>query len=213
MSFYLKDMLVCGRPPLQMTKALAVIAEHLHPTWTFDVLGGYEISKFSCVLSSLTVRDFLFTAGLRDAVVEPVFTYMEAQQNGETIHNIGIGKPDEPASSPKHWAGHMVVVLRDAGYLIDTTLYQAKRPQWPDLPNMIAAPLNGNGRVFGEFNALGGLHIPPDDTGYSFDIAWLHTPLNTTWKRVPDVENMRRKRKLVVEKMSAALKSGTNDNR
>lgn len=206
MSFYLKDMLVCGKPPLKLTKALAVISEMLHETWTFDMLDGFDISKRSCVLSSLTVRDFLFQAGIHDAVVEPVFTYMEAQQDGVTIHNLGIGKPDEPASSPNHWPGHMVAVSREAGYLIDTTLYQAQRPQWPDLPNMIAAPLNGNGRVFGEFDALGGLQIPPDEAGYSFDIAWLHTPNNVGWKRAPDVENMRRKRKLVVEKMVAVLK-------
>lgn len=210
MSFYLKDMLVCGKPPLKLAKALAVISEMLHETWTFDMLDGFDISKRSCVLSSLTVRDFLFQAGIHDAVVEPVFTYMEAQQDGVTIHNLGIGKPDEPASSPHHWPGHMVAVSREAGYLIDTTLYQAQRPQWPDLPNMIAAPLNGNGRVFGEFDALGGLQIPPDEAGYSFDIAWLHTPNNVGWKRAPDVENMRRKRKLVVEKMVAMLKSGSH---
>jgi hypothetical protein len=210
MSFYLQDLLVCGRPPLKLTKALAVISDMLHRTWTFDMLDGFDISKRSCVLSSLTVRDFLFQSGIHDAVVEPVFTYMEARQDGVTIHNLGIGKPDEPASSPKHWAGHMVVVSREAGYLIDTTLYQAQRPQWPDLPNMIAAPLNGDGKVFGEFNALGGLQIPPDVTGYSFDLAWLHTPDNVEWKRAPDVENMRRKRKLVVEKMVAMLKSGSH---
>ncbi|TLX15798.1 hypothetical protein [Rhizobium sp. MHM7A] len=209
MSFYLKDMLVCGKPPLKLTKALVVISEMLHQTW-FDMLEGSEISKGSCVLSSLTVRDFLFQAGIHDAVVEPVFTFMEAQQDGVMIHNLGIGKPDEPPSSPTHWAGHMVVVSREAGYLIDTTLYPAQRPQWPDLPNMIAVPLNGDGTVFGEFDALAGLQIPRDETGYSFDIAWLHTPTNVGWKRAPDVGNQRRKRKLVVEKMIAMFKSGSH---
>ena len=200
-------MLVGGKPPLKLTKALTVISEMLHPTWAFDHLDGSDISKTSCVLASLTVRDFLFRAGLRDAAVEPVFTYMEAQQDGAMIHNLGIGKPDVPASSPNHWAGHMVVVLREAGFLIDTTLYQAQRPQWPDLPNMIATPLNGDGKFLGAYQALGGLHIPPDETGYSFDIAWFHVPQNTGWKKAPDVENMRRKRKLIVEKMTATLKS------
>ena len=206
MSFYLKDLLVCGKPSLKLTKALAVIADLLHDEWARD---GYAVSKRSCVLSSLCVRDFLFQAGIRDAVVEPVFTYMEAQQDGVMTHNLGIGKPDEPASSPSHWPGHMVVVSRQEGYLIDTTLYPARRPHWPDLPNMIAAPLNGSGRVFGEFNALGGLHIPQDASGYSFDIAWLHTPLNVSWKRAPDVNNLRRKRKRIVDKMTQTLKSGS----
>jgi hypothetical protein len=205
MSFYLKDLLVCGEPSLKLTKALAAIAEMLHDTWALD---GYDVSKSSCVLSSLCVRDFLFQAGIRDATVEPVYTYMEAQQDGVMIHNLGIGKPDEPATSKRHWPGHMVVVSKEEGYLIDATLYQAQRTQWPHLPNMIATPLITDDKDASQFRALSGLNNPKDENGYSFDITWFHTPDNVGWKRAPDIENLRRKRKLVVEKMAQLLKSG-----
>ena len=55
----LNDMLVVGRPPAKLTKALATIASVLHPAYD-EVLPKAGKSKESCCLCSLTVRDFLW---------------------------------------------------------------------------------------------------------------------------------------------------------
>lgn len=208
MSHYLQDLLLCGEPPLEFTKAMAVVSATLHELWAQE-LRGSEVSKISCVLSSITVRDFLFQAGFKDARVEPVFTYMAAYRHGEMIHNLGIGKPDESPSQEGHWAGHMIAVIPSIEYIVDTTLYQAMRPQWPDLPPMLATPTTQIDADYGGFRALAGLQMPKEDEGYMFEALWLHTPDNVKWRKAPDIEGMRLKRKRIVAKMVSTLKSGS----
>src|SRR5436190_5914768 len=131
------DLSVMSRemPPAKLLKALAVIADRLHPVLA---KGGFRTHD-SCVLLSLAVRDFLQAIDFTDAVATPVTVVVrEFKPGGEQGHSLGIGVPGDRAVAPERWAGHMVVTLPKCGWLIDTTLYQAARPQWPELPGMVA---------------------------------------------------------------------------
>lgn len=194
-------MLICGQTDGRLKIALKTIALYLHPLWSFDHFEGSEISKQSCVLCSLTVRDFLFQCGFKDVKVTTVFVVMQALQNGEAIYSLGIGKPDEKPNGPGRWPGHMVTEIPSLGVIIDTTLYQAMRPHWPDLSGMICTPTNRNGTLF-DHPIMGGISTG-EDNGYRFSIWWLEIAGNDGWKGTPDAERHRRRRKQVVEKLQA----------
>lgn len=205
MNTYIQDMLVCGQPERQLKTALKTIALYLHPLWAFDHFDGSEISKQSCVLCSLTARDFLFQCGFKDVKVTTVFTVMQALQDGEVTYSLGIGKPGEKPNGPGRWPGHMVVEIPSIGLIVDTTLYQAKRPQWPDLPGMIATPTNRTGTLF-DHPVMAAISTA-EDKGYQFSVWWLEVGGNDGWKGSPDAERHRRRRKQVVEKLLIRFKS------
>jgi hypothetical protein len=173
-----------AKPPAKLIKALAVIADRLHPAFDARIPKGK--SKESCVLCALTVRDFLRTIGFA-ARVEPVSFYAIARRDGVQLHSIGIGAAGAGEVRPGKWNGHLVTIVAD--WLIDTTLYQAQRPAWPHLPAMIAIPishLNHNGTPI-----LAALRMDGDD-GYLFDAAWMLRP-NRSWRLGPDAFDKRRR--------------------
>jgi hypothetical protein len=198
------DMLVGGSPPPQLSKALRVISESLHPQFAKNWRMPPDKSKESCILCSLTVREFLIASGFTSARVAPVCTTMAAWQDDKLLHSLGIGSPEDHEILPGKWNGHMIVIEPSTGYLIDTTLYQAQRKQWPDLPGMIAGPLWAE-RVKGLYlglDAISGLTLRDDDRpGYSFEIAWLDRPGHNSWRDGPDANKTRLQRRAIVKQM------------
>lgn len=200
----LGDMTVIGMPPPKLVKALAVIAKHLHPAYRALpwIKGGH--SEHACILSSLTVRDFLFRIGFHDAELAPVLFAIRATRGDEQLHSLGVGDPDprehrKVGKESRGWPGHLVVKLPKAEWLIDTTLFQARRPQWPDLPGMMAVPLTPSNdpahRAYGLF-PLSGL-IGKADDGTDVDILWLNQPKNKWWRQAPDGRDKRRREPVV----------------
>lgn len=191
------DFYVVGKLPPKLLKALAVIALELHPG--FDRTAGLEPgkSKRSCILASLAVRDFLIRVGFPDAEARPVLLVMAASQDGKQLHSLGMGHPDARGDG---WNGHLVVTSASARALIDTTLYDCRRPAWPHLAPMIATRLGR--RITYQFDglpAIAGLERNEPDRGYDFHIAWMDNPANVGWRYAPDCKLSRRSK--VVETM------------
>jgi hypothetical protein len=190
----LGDMMVVGDPPAKLWKALAVIADALHPGFDLhpEIVPGK--SKESCVLCSLTVRVFLRAIGI-EAKVAPVTVIMWADQNGRRLHSLGIGHSEnQRLPDDGYWSGHLVVTAE--GFVIDTTLYSARREQWPDLADMVALPINRSAddesKIFG-LDQLAGATIADDERGYSFNIGWLDNPKNKRWREGPDARDRARR--------------------
>jgi len=79
----LGDLVVVEPGSAKFTKALAAIASALHPA--FDALLPVPgKSKESCVLCSVTVRDFLWRVGFKDARVTTCYLALVAHDaNGK----------------------------------------------------------------------------------------------------------------------------------
>jgi len=203
----LGDMMLIGKPPAKLVKALAVISDSLHQEFAKEKwIKPNEHSKRSCILCSLAVRDFLQRIGFLEAEIAPVLFAIQATDvEGKLLHSLGVGTHDldearKNVSSANGWPGHMIVRLPKAGWLIDTTLYQANRPQWSSLPGMMCVPLKtmrGHGRYYG-LKPISGMSISVEDKG-RIDFMWLDQPKNTFFKGGPDMK--REHRKLVVELM------------
>lgn len=157
------------------------------------------------MLSSLTVRDFLFHAGFRDAEALPVKALMRAEQDAKQLHVVGVGFSSATSDQKDRWAGHMAVVVPSLNYLIDTTLFSAKRPQWDFLPGMLAVPIAQDDEEKRHFDlkAITGFRVSVPDKDYEFRIVWLDDRQNTLWKRTPDTSKRRRER--VVSRMLDVL--------
>ncbi|RWQ38634.1 MAG: hypothetical protein E5Y88_13570 [Mesorhizobium sp.] len=211
-SMMLADMLVHGEPPTKFLKALAVIADRLHPLYDAEPWIAPGKSKESCVLSSLAVRDFLWKIGFKDAEVRPVVMVMQALDgDGKQIHSLRCGDPDMEVVRRQlvpggGWPGHMVVAVPSIGYMIDATLYQARRTQWENLPGMVANVIYGDAdvqdRIFG-LPLLGGMEERQDD-GSTFECAWLDQPVNRLWREAGDA-SQRDHRANVVKQLVAAF--------
>jgi len=207
----LGDMLIVGKPPAKFIKALAVIADRLHAEYDRQPwIARSGKSKESCVLASLTVRNFLCRIDF-NAEVRPVYAVLQANQFGEVLHSAGIGAPDDTRVIHGHWTGHMVVsVPIEPGrcYLIDTTLYPVRRDAWDHLPGMVAVPTDdgpaiarrfGNTAVFHGLEPLAGFGSE-DGAGYTFQAIYLDNPKNKTWRQGPDAHKSL-ERRVVVESM------------
>jgi hypothetical protein len=170
-------------PPAKLIKALAVIADALHPGFDLrpDIKPFY--SRHACVLSSLTVRDFLVRVGF-NAVVRPCATVIWAERDGKLMHSLAIGAPHDKRVLKDNWKGHMVVTVKTRGreFLIDTTLYPVRRPQWRDLPGMLALPLSDE-----RMRAWWNLDVIAS-TAYGDDVmlGWFDNPRNKSWQYGPD---------------------------
>lgn len=201
----LGELTVIGMPPAKLVKALAVIAAGLHPLYASLPWIKPGHSRTACILTSLTVRDFLFRIGFTDAEVAPCMFAIRAFRGVEQLHSLGLGDPDPRQHSKigkesRGWPGHLVVKLPKAEWLIDTTLFQARRPQWPDLPGMLAVPLiesrDPAHRYYEMFPLSGAVGV--NDDGTTVDILWLDQPKNKWWRQSPDGRD-RRRRQLVVD--------------
>lgn len=202
-AFRLGDMMVVGMPDPKLVKALAVIADSLHQLYAMVPAMKQNHSKVSCILSSLTVRDFLFKVGITDAEVAPCMFAIQANQGETFIHSLGIGDPDwreartEAAKGKQAggWKGHLVVKLPRHGYLIDTTLYQATRKHWSDLPGMLAVPIvpYEEGGTFYGLPPITGMILDDDEAGTTLQILWLDQPRNKWWREAPDGRDKRRR--------------------
>jgi hypothetical protein len=190
----LGDMVVCGTPPAKLAKALAIIADTLHPSFNANPKIKPDWSKRSCVLCSLAVSDFLqrigFVAGVRS-----VAAFMFAARGNVQLHSLGIGSPDDHRMIDGDWVGHLVVTV--AGWMIDTTLYPAIRPQWPYLTGQIALPLyppNAPVVKFGGLPMISGLSVTDtDDPDYEFCLGWCDRRDNDGWRRGPDARDRDRR--------------------
>lgn len=194
----LGDLLIVGTPPAPFVRALGAIAGALHPAFDQIVVPGK--SKESCVLASLAVRDFLWQAGFKDARLVTVYLAIRAvDAAGRELHSVGVGDHNGtvPVSVPvpketgDRWNGHMVVEVPSVGYMVDTTMFNMKRPAWPDLPGMIATPIERDGvtRSFG-LDHLACIRTEIDD-GVQLMLWWLVQP-NERWRDAPDTERHRR---------------------
>lgn len=205
----LGDMVVEQRPPAKLIKALAVIATHLHQAYDRERWIVPGKSRHSCVLVSLTVRDFLWKVGFKDAKVVPCYLLVRLYDSDDRdLWSVGVGDHervekalvgrkfppvqlrDEPGGG---WAGHAVTAVPSAGYFIDATLYQSQRDKWwPNLPGMAALRLDPEPQeVFPGMPALGGF-ISRQPEGRRAYAAWISQPWNTGWKHGPDAERLRR---------------------
>jgi hypothetical protein len=202
----LNDMQVVERPgSAKFIKALASIASVLHPAYD-AILPTPGKSRESCVLCSLTARDFLWRAGFKDARVTTVYLLLRAvDEAGKEIHSAGVGDHFNspvpltvpiPPDTAHRWNGHMVVEVPSVGYVLDLTLFHMKRPAWPSLPGMIAAPIeHGNG------DQLAGVRVQQDD-GSALMVVWLRQD-NPRWRNAPDTE-----RSLRIPVVKALVRAG-----
>jgi hypothetical protein len=214
------DMKVMGAPSLKLRNALEIIANHLHQEFAIaQWISDKDKSKESCVLCSLTVREFLVRIGFKDAHVRPVCLFLSGHKDGRTKKILKVGDPDDKRCLPSRWSGHMVVVIPSAAYMIDTTLYQANRPEWKSLSGMAAVPLgaaNGSplsvkeiqgvseaedGALF-PLKAISGVSWAEDDS-YGVTALWLDNPTNKSWRGGRDAR-MKNLRIPVVNKMIRA---------
>jgi hypothetical protein len=186
------DLRIAGRPPTRLLAAMIILAKHLHPEFHRDGERSFK-SRESCILCSLAVRDFLFRAGFHSAELRPVVFIIMAQKNGTLLHSLGIGNPAGPDPRIKdRWDGHAVVVVDR--WLIDTTLFQASRKQWPSLSGMVAAPMAPphnkanpitEREMMFDMPIISGL-IGHESDGTEVTLAWLDQPKNKLWKTAPD---------------------------
>lgn len=200
----LGEMEVFGTPPAKFIKALATIAAYLHDSFDEESWIKPEWSRRSCVLSSLAVRDFLWQIGFKDAAVASVLLMIRAYEGDKETHSLGIGVTDEPNTPteiPGHWNGHLVVRVPSVGYIIDTTLYQALRPQWEGMFPMMAVPTETRdiGRIRG-MTPLACLETATDaETVVA--AAWLHNPANKGWRGPGDNDTNKSRRATVIKKL------------
>jgi len=191
------DLIVFGDFPSRLVKALGVIADALHPAFDCQSWTRPGWSKRSCVLASLTCRDFLRALGYDDAKAYACALVMRGvDAAGRELHSLGIGDlPGQPQPPDGFWIGHMVVVVPSARLMLDTTLYTAMRPHWPMLSGMIATTMGTPARSITTFgkHPFAAAELFDPASGHYLGIIWLDDHHNKTWRRGPDaVENWRR---------------------
>ena len=194
----LADITIIGTPPLALGAAFSVIAD-IHEAFADHAPGLIPgISKRSCVMASLTVRDFLRMAGFEAEVRACMFMAEAWDINGKVTHTLGVGTPDWREGKIKRrrmsevdgWKGHLVCITGE--WLIDSTLFQARRPTWPQLPGMFALPINRLPNVYRGMDALATLMAGNPTNGDQVRLTWLDQRRNRYWQTVPDAGFARR---------------------
>jgi hypothetical protein len=191
----LGDLTVAGDFPAKVMKALAAIADALHPAFDRQDWIAPGWSKQSCVLTSLTCRDFLAGLGFIDAVVSPCALVVRAEEAGRELHSLGVGDiPGQPATPAGRWNGHMVVTVPSVRLLLDTTIYQSIRPQWPALTGMMATQLLAQPASFTVYgkHPIAGIELREEDRAYAVNVLWLDDRSNRVWRRGGDAQEWRR---------------------
>ena len=207
------DMVIFEEPSsAKFIKALQVIANVLHPAFE-SLLPTPGKSKESCVLCSLTVRDFLHRIGFKGARVTTVYLALVAHDaEGNEVHSAGCGDhlagrvPTMPGvkparETPGYWNGHMVVEVPSVGYLIDTTLAPMWRKQWPKLPGMMAVPTFTDGLPAYGMERMSGIESDQGN-GNTLQMIWLREP-NEGWRSGGDATNKELRRPVVLALRSA----------
>jgi len=171
------------KAPTKLLKAFAVITT-IHDEYAVQPwIAHPDKSKESCVLCALTVRDFLQRIGFASARVQSVTAIVKAFRNGEELHSLGVGTPMDREVLPGKWAGHLVTTVD--GFLIDTTLTPWKRPQWPDLPEMVVMELHEPRGLRpplpdGKLWPLAAARFDDDDK--EIELVYLDRSTNQSWK-------------------------------
>jgi hypothetical protein len=177
--------------PRKLLKACAIIARDLHPQLQ---IAGYR-SHGQCILTALTVRDFLQDIGFRSARVAPVAFAIHAERDGKVLHQLMIGAPTTYRENPaEHWNGHLVVTVD--GFLIDASLHLATRTQWPVLTGMAMVPINTDHDPRKSTSPLAGFTCAEGDTMVT--AAWLARTSNSGWTFAPDTNIARRSQTVAV---------------
>lgn len=186
------DMVIMEPGPRKFMKALATVANVLHPAYD-RVLPLTGKSKESCVLCSLTVRDFLLRSGFKDACVTTVYLMLVAvDADGKEVHSAGCGDHNAkrvptlvpgPVWKPGYWNGHMVVEVPSQKAIIDTTLAPMRRKQWPLLPGMLVVPIFEGPPSFG-MEHISAITIDQRD-GITLRAWWVREP-NESWRTAGD---------------------------
>ena len=186
----LGDLLLLADPPARTRAALDLIGDRLHPELAKHPKVGAR-SQQACILAALTVRDLLLAAGQRARVRPCRVQILRRDPEGTPTHELVIGDPDDTHASG-HWNGHMIVETGELA--IDPTLGQARRPQWPDLPLMLALPT---------LSSRGGVDDadPPGDAPITHlrsadrDVEVRWWPLDDkSWTGAPDARAQRRRK-------------------
>ncbi len=195
----LGDLTVYGEPPAKLRQALAVVGAHLRPTISRFFEGGNSLG--SCVLVSLVLRDYFYRLGFTDAEVRSVIFQINRRKREELVHSVGIGAVGQK-DLPGHWGGHMILVLPKAGWMVDATLYQAKRDHWEDLPGMIATPTFDFTTTEGNQPMAGFATVADDDKEDVVRALWFDNSANNRWRNTPAARRggrLERHRRLVSE--------------
>lgn len=201
----LGDLHLMATVPVRMWKALAVIAARAHQA--YDECSGIAAggSHDKCLFMSLVVRDFLVGIGYRDATVRSCFLYVATDEADEkNTWSVGIGAPGQ-VETPGKFNGHAVCVVPSLDLLIDTTMYQAIRPQWCDTVSGMAAVQYHEPRSNQRINdcpAIAGVEVALPDRRVT--IAWLDRP-EVQWKREPDFRQKNHRRRFVTKALSEAF--------
>ncbi len=166
---------IFGKPSLPLTRAVQFLAAHIHPVIEAQTRCEIGYSRRACILASLVAKDVLRGLGI-GATAAPAIFRLQKRQRGQLVNDFFIGQPDMP-NIPGMWNAHMVV-LAD-GCLLDFTLLQARRPRWPHLPSMVAAPVRREGKMLeGRFPRLLGL----GSKGEEIKAFWFDNPTKTDWR-------------------------------
>jgi len=188
-------MMTIGNPSPPLAGALAFLGDRLHPTIEEKTKCEIGYSWGACILSSLVARDVLRGLGFT-ADEAPVIFRIRKRCGDRLNKELFIGDPSH-SNAPRMWNAHMVVLVESL--LVDFTLAQAWRWEWPHLPRMLAATVcKDGGSLDGKFPRLLQLGDDPDEV----EASWFHHPAKTDWKAVPDARPRFRKgavRKLVKE--------------
>lgn len=207
----LGDMTVAGEPdqlPARMWKALAVIADRLHPV--YDELLRPEgfapgVGHDKCLFMSLAVRDFLVQIGFKDATVRGCALYIRADDHGgKELWSLGLGVPGLPDRDDK-FNGHAVVTVPSLKLLIDTTMYQALRPHWLDsITGMAALRYHEpwHNQMIQQRPTIAAFEVAhPDRTVM---VAWLDRP-ELPWRKAEDYRIRHARRIAVTKALRAAF--------
>jgi hypothetical protein len=202
----LGDMHVVGQPPAKLLKAMAVIADTLHPAYDAQITPENEAagdgriggSKTSCIFSSLAACDFLRQIGFKRARVTTCYLFVRSYDaEGAETYSLAVGDHDQLAEfgltgkrmpdSDTHWSGHMVCEVD--GWVIDATMYQCQRPAFDGMPGMMALEIGSGMPVLG-LQPLAGVKTKGEQG--SMMLMWLRQR-NRRWQEsLPDVSIVRR---------------------
>ncbi|UPK03080.1 hypothetical protein [Bradyrhizobium sp. 170] len=201
----LGDMTVFGRWPGKMMKALAAISARAHQAYDecSDLPRGSSRDK--CLFMSLAVRDFLVQIGFADATVRACFLYIAANDlQGRELWSVGLGAPGQEPN-PEKFNGHAVCTVPSLELLIDTTVYQAIRPQWADsVGGMVAIKYHkpwANQLIHGCLSIAGCETELPDRRVW---MIWLERP-ELNWKREIDFRRRNERRRYLTKALREAF--------